>query len=342
MRTKSTFTVLFIAALFGGITSPAFSDDPDTLGAAPQYWAILEAEHTRDLAKDPMNAFSHHTRGCLRDNLKNYDGAIADFTFGITGKALQDNPRETYLTYSFRGRTWNKKQEPLRAIVDAFAGCASEQNTGLAWSVRADAWYAMGNFEEAQKCLTNSLHHDSRRPRNYTKEGAHINALTYGKTHKSIDMAMSIDIEPKFDAAIAAQNAGKIDEAIAAYTEITELSPLDGTAWGNRGILHANAGRLDAAIADYSTGIAAAFVAKNTVNQINGLKNRSLIYSQQHRYVEEIVDLELALKLSKGDAEATAALKIAREKFASIPSSDPKLKAAEDNHEVAKQKKSKG
>ena len=54
------------------------------------------------------------------------------------------------------------------------------------------------------------------------------------------------------------------------------------------------------------------------------------------------VDLELALKLSKGDAEATAALKIAREKFASIPSSDPKLKAAEDNHEVAKQKKSKG
>lgn len=326
MRTKSTFTLLFIAALLSSLTLPAHSEDLDTLGADAQYWPILEVNYTQDIAKNPMDPLVRHTRGCIRDNLKNYDGAIADFTFGITGKELHDKPGYSYLAYSFRGRTWLKKNEPLRALVDAFAGCASEENFSLAWSVRGDAWYALGNLDEAEICLAKSLKIDPRRPRKYTVRGAWDIAEAYLKHHQRVDFKNAIDLKPKYDAAIAAQNAGKIEEAIAAYTEITELSPLDGAAWGNRGILHANAGRFDAAIADYSTGIAADFYAKNTANQINGLKNRSLIYSQKHRNAEEIVDLELALKLSKGDAEATAALKIAREKFAALPST-AKVKA---------------
>ncbi len=311
--TLAASAATLVLAIAGSSPAMSQANDPDTLSTEVAEWPSLEKMFGKQIDENYKDGAAWQFRGTMRDNLKNYDGAVSDFTAAITIKNMNEKGGWKYLGYSFRGRSLNKKNEPLRALVDAIAACANAGDP-IAWSVRGDAWYLMGNLEQAKTCLAKSLKLQPGRERNYTEVIAAKNAIEYQKHHKAVDTTGKLDTKVLFEKALAEEAAGKLDEAIRDYTEITEVQPLNGNAWGNRANLYLKAGRTDAAIADYSTCLTCHDIGKSVKDETTFLGNRAIAYSQSGHYTEAIIDLELALILTPGDVRATRLLKSMKEK----------------------------
>lgn len=284
----------------------ALSDAKDYTGA--------EALYNKAIALDPKDAMGWLMRGFVRSQSDNLDGAIADDTSGLVALSLAEGAAHLQaIGFTNRADAWRRKNEPLRALVDAIAACKVEEGFAAAWSVRADAQYLLGNLEQANICLEKALALDKNRTRTYTEEGARKNAQTHRKTDDKIDT------DPIFKAAFDAAAAGEDEKAMTGYTEVIEVSPLTPAAWGNRGNLHFKAKRYEAAIADYSTAITAAGVIKLVDTQAMNLANRANTYTRLGRLAEAVNDLELSVKVKPDYTRAVDMLKKAKAKLDAQP-----------------------
>ena len=278
-------------------------------------WAASEKLYTQAIALDPKDAMGWLMRGFVRSQSDNLDGAIADDTSGLVALSLAEGSAHLQaIGFTNRADAWRRKNEPLRALVDAIVACKVEEGFAAAWSVRGDAQYLLGNLEQAQICLNKALALDKSRTRTYTEEGARKNA----QNHRPLDD--KTDIDPIFKAAATAATAGESDKAMAGYTEVVEIRPLAPGAWGNRGNLHFSAKRYEAAIADYSMAVTGAGIIKAIDTQAINLTNRANAYMRLGRLVEAVNDLELAVKVKPDDTRAADLLKTARAKYAAAPS----------------------
>jgi tetratricopeptide (TPR) repeat protein len=98
--------------------------------------------------------------------------------------------------------------------------------------------------------------------------------------------------------AMAYQEKGKLDQAIADDTEVIRLNPREYMAYNNRGFAYQRKKDLDRAIADYSQAIQ--YVPEMTVARFN----RAEAYSEQGRYAPAVDDLTEVIRREPKNAVA--------------------------------------
>ena len=321
---KRNFALIPIAAMTGGLCAPVFAQNADRAEIVKQAdaardaknWADAEKLYSRAITLDPKETNAWLNRGYVRGQRGDNDGAIADVSSGLVALALSSAPGVRLRAIGFANRSayWLQKGDPRRALVDSVIACKADETFPSAWLNRADAQYALGNLEQANICLERVRSNKGSATRDFTAEGARQNALK----NKPLDEASYAPAS--FDAAYKAQNEGKNDEALAAYSAILEKSPFIRNAWGNRGNIHFNAKRFDDALADYAMAISLSGLDTNTEDQSRNLTNRANLYTRLGRHAEAVNDLELAVKIKPDYALAVERLKTARETLAAMPS----------------------
>ena len=319
-RTLFRFVLIAVAciAVFTGRVRAEDRDSVATQARAlldAKKWAESEKLYGRAILLDPKEWTSWASRAYARNELKNYDGAIADASSGMVALALSESPSLNNRAMSFanRARYWLSRGEPRRALVDSVIACKSDDTFASAWLNRADANYLLGNCKEARNCLAHMKIANGNVTRNYTEEEARQNALKY----KPIDESFPVQL--LFAAAVKDQNEGKDAEAIAKYDVIIEHAPMLDGPWGNRGVLHLKAGRLKQAVEDYSMSISLAGIMGDAEGIARNLTNRSIVYVKMLRFSEAINDLALALELKPDYQLAAAMLKSTQAKVAAMP-----------------------
>lgn len=94
-----------------------------------------------------------------------------------------------------------------------------------------------------------------------------------------------------FDRAEADEAAGRVDEAIAGYSEAIRLVPGYTRAYNRRGVLYQQQGKLGEAVADYTTAIG------QLPNEANFYFNRASAYRAQGKMFNAQADLTKAMAL---------------------------------------------
>ena len=132
--------------------------------------------------------------------------------------------------------------EAHRALAEALCAMKADPDFAAAKLAVGDAWYALGNLEQATNKLLEAKLLDPKAARTYTSEGAAKNAA--GKM--PIDMENTVSASKEFDAGRAAFSEGlrskdpatraaSLTKAIQSYTRVLELHPVELAAWSNRG-----------------------------------------------------------------------------------------------------------
>lgn len=324
MKIKHALLPLAISvAIAGSLAAPVFAQADnaleiakraDTLRAARD-WAGAEKAYTQFLAFKPEHASARLNRAMCRIHLGRNADAIADISSGLVLNSLSVNSAsDAAISFTNRGVAWNNTGQPLRALVDCLNATRIDPNYAAGWSVLGDAWYALGNLEQANICAEKAHALNAGFTTSYTASGAASNAAG----HRAVDD--KADTTDRFKEAFAAAAKGENEKALALYSEIIEIHPLDGAAWGNRAILHSNANRIDAAIADFTTAITVSGINKSNKAQANNLANRSQLYSGRSQYAEAVADLQLAAKVNPEDTQVPDLLKTALANRDSQPS----------------------
>ena len=277
-------------------------------------WADAETLYDQAIVLDAKEPYAWLMRGFVRA-VQNYsDDAVSDDSAFLVRISLQgDDMRPRAIGYANRADVWNRRQEPLRALVDAVAACAIDPAYARAWLARADAQYLLGDLAEANNCLEKARPLPGFVARPYTADGAKQNATQ----HKPINDAA--DISAAFAAVVTASQSGEWRKALEGYGAVIATKPMSGDAWGNRGILQYQKKADADAISDYSSAITAYELGSDTKNQARNLLNRAGALSRQSKLREAISDLELALRLTPGDARITSLLESTRRQLAETP-----------------------
>nr|WP_309685321.1 hypothetical protein [Armatimonas sp.] len=264
-------------------------------------WDEAEKLYTQLIALEPKTASFFANRAYVRQMKKDLSGTIADNSRAETLYLLAGEPvHNQAIALVNRAIAYNTLGDPLRAMIEALAACQLEDGFARAWSVRADAWYKLGNYTEAQFFLGEAQKRDASITRAYTKEDAVRNAV--GRT--PIDW--KADTSADFAAGKKAVDEKRYADGIVAYTRVVEKKPSMVGSWTNRAIAYESLRQDDKALADYSTAISLyhAFPTDSNARATALLNRANLLRLSLTRDTLSAAqaDAELALKL-KPDSE---------------------------------------
>lgn len=163
---------------------------------------------------------NHYLNGVrLLGEVKDYDGAIAEFT-----KAIQSNP-DYEGPYWGRGTAYNIKGDYDRAIADYTRAIELNPKYATAYYFRGDTWDKKGDDDRAIKDYTKVIELDPSNSHAYNGRGN------------------------------AWRNKGGYEYAIRDYNKAVELTPKSPFAYGNRGNIFYFQGKFSEAISDYLKAI---------------------------------------------------------------------------------------
>jgi tetratricopeptide (TPR) repeat protein len=229
---RGPLVVLAVMLVLGGLSEPAaavvkdpalcFGDEKsagDAKAAADRRIAACTAI-AEDVAEAlPLRAKAYFYRARARDDMQDWDGAIADY-----GEAIALDPKRAS-AYFNRGADWFDKGDDDRAIADFNIAISLEPSDSQAYSSRGSAFLHKGKVDAAILDFQQAIEAD---PGN-------------GRAHAELGSALAA--------------TGEQEKAIAAYDEAIRIDPTDVTALVNRGIARAAKGGFDHAIADYDTAL---------------------------------------------------------------------------------------
>ncbi|MDA0889486.1 MAG: tetratricopeptide repeat protein [Bacteroidetes bacterium] len=131
MKTYILFTLALLISFssFGQTAEEYFNSGYDKDDLKDYSGAI--ADYTKAIELDPNFAYAYYNRGNSKKNLKDYSGAIADYT-----KAIELNPNYAY-AYVNRGIS---KED----LGDLNGACADWKKAAKLGSVDAADWVAIG------------------------------------------------------------------------------------------------------------------------------------------------------------------------------------------------------
>lgn len=168
---------------------------------------------------NPQTAEEYFYRGRKRQNDRDLDGAIDDYTESIR---LSPN---SVAAYGNRGNIWLEKGDYDKAITDYSQAIGLKQDDARAWGNRGYAWHKKGKNDNALADLNEAIRLNP----------SSINALN--------------------NRGYIWYEKGEYDKAIADLDEAIRLDPKDIDLWLSRGNAQSHIGEHDKAIADYDKAL---------------------------------------------------------------------------------------
>lgn len=179
---------------------------------------------------EPRNGHTWIRRGVCLHELKRYQESMLDECRAHPALVLaREDKRNRAVALTNRADSALSAGEFAGAFADGMAATKVDETYGRAYQLIADVWYAVGNYGQAQGYFAEAKKRDSTLVRNFDSDTAARNSRSRTQP------ADKYDSTPDFNAAVAAANDGKYDEAIAIYDRLLARQPLNHAAWSNRG-----------------------------------------------------------------------------------------------------------
>ena len=269
-------------------------------------YEAAETLYTKLIAKSPSNPDFFADRGFVREELKKHREAYSDAVRAETLYRLQNGtPLQLALVLTNRAAAALQLGEPYRALAEAFAATDTDPTFAPGWLVRADAYYALGDYSLATGNLKKAKELGSTFSRNYTQEEAARNAV--GKPPK--DSVSSEKIVQDSDESVKMLNEKRYVEAEKLCTRVIELAPLVGSFWSLRGAALNFLAKPALAVQDYATAISDAHAEPSTKVNLGRLYvRRATAYNTIGDTDAAIDDCKMALKVDPNYAPAKTLL----------------------------------
>jgi tetratricopeptide (TPR) repeat protein len=228
------------------------------------------ADYTKAIEIDANHAYAYNNRGVAKKNLKDYDGAIADYTKAIE---IDVNYKEAYYAL---GIAKKNLKDYDGAIADYTKAIEIDVNYKEAYYARGIAKKNLKDYDGAIADYTKAIAIDANYAKAYNNRG------------------------------IAKYNLKDYDGVIADYTKAIEINPNDAMAYNNRGAAKSNLKDYVGAIADYTKAI------EIDVNYKSAYNNRGNVKGNLKDYDGAIADFTKALAIDANFALSKQGLKIAQ------------------------------
>jgi tetratricopeptide (TPR) repeat protein len=283
-------------------------------------------------------AWCHNNRGNARSSIRDYEGAIADYTKTLElrpthavaynnrgnakkGKedykgALEDYARAIQLDPSYAGAYFNRGSTNAlmgnydSAIADYSRALRLRPNDAGAFCLRGTAKQKSGDFDGAMQDYCKAIQVDSKCSDAYYRRGK-LKARRGDPGGAVDDYTEAIKANPGHEKAYFSRgnirdDHGDINGAIADYTEAIKLNPKHSGAFNNRGNCRFNQGNFDGAITDFSRAIQA------NPGMASAYNNRGLSFARKGNFDAAMSDYDEALRLNPNDPAALANRAMAR------------------------------
>ncbi|MFO0901295.1 MAG: tetratricopeptide repeat protein [Pirellulales bacterium] len=251
------------------------------LAAAPAYYTpLIESRPTEWLFR---------MRGVARNNLGEYDQAIADLT-----AAIELQPTEAALNQ--RGEAWRMKREYDRAIEDYDEAVRRDPQMTLAFANRGIAWRAKGDLDRALADFDEAL----RLAPYYTRVLCSRASLwgAKGDPDRAIaDYGQALRYDPKNVPAYSGRSYAwrtkrEFDRALDDCDQAILLEPGKARHWIDHGTLLAEKEEFDAGIVSLTEAI------RLNPSDFQAFTFRGYTLMRKGDYAGAAVDLEQALRLA--------------------------------------------
>ncbi|WP_395095274.1 tetratricopeptide repeat protein [Armatimonas sp.] len=313
---RFSFVFPITAALTVGspvfISTPAHAQSEDELNnlamaaLKAERWEELERLNTKLIAIDSQWFPYFTNRAIARLNRNHFTESIADSTRAEALVLLKKGTaREHAIQVTHRCLCYILQGDPIRAVIESTMACNIDDTHANAWKARAEAFYAVGDYDKAVYYLGEAQKRDKSIKRTFSQAEAKQNA----RKHTSID----VNADTSADEALGAKalKEKRYADAIAPYTRVIEKCPTAVGSWLYRGDAHYDLKNYDKAIADWTTAFCIFHTTEASPETLSDvLVNRANAYrlSRPALLDEAQLDCELALKFQPGDKRAQTVL----------------------------------
>ena len=204
--------------------------------------------------RDKTNADYYHTRGSCKFNLKDFDGAIVDYSRAIE---LSGSKIDADLYY-YRGDAYLMKSQHIKAIEDLSLATTLIPDYAEAFNLRGDAWMSFGNADSAFIDYTQAV------KLNPNLAGAYYGLANYYSNLPDYSNAIeyytrAIELKPRADyyynRGLILYHENDFTKAIDDLTNALALDNLYLDAYVMRGSVRDEAGQGQEALTDFDEAI---------------------------------------------------------------------------------------
>ena len=237
--------------------------------------ALDDCNKLIELNPEYDEGLAYNLRGCVYENLGQYEKALADFNKALdlnsNNEIVRDNRKRMLKKLNLdlstvdalleRAEQFKKNKEYARAIEDYTKVLELEPNNQNAYFRRGgsylDAKQYMAAVDDYNKLLVLNPNYD--RAVHYNRGQAHRNLKNYDAA--IADYTKYLEREPNdkeayFNRGMTYIFAQKYEEALADYNKLLALDPdYDSAAYNNRGWAYENLGKYDEALSDYEKAL---------------------------------------------------------------------------------------
>jgi|GEM_PF-1363020 len=207
-------------------------------------------QYTKAIELNPNNAVAYNNRGYIKEQLKNYQGAIEDYN-----KTIALDPKNAF-AYNNRGYSKHLLGNDKEAIEDYNKSIELNPNNDWAYFYRGETNYKLNNYAGARFDFTKAIELNPKDARSYNGRGL-IESESKNDNAAIIDYNKAIELNPKL--ALAYFNRGysksalqNDNGAIEDYTKALELDSSVTYAYLNRGNCKRRLKDYESAINDYN------------------------------------------------------------------------------------------
>lgn len=259
---------------------------------------------TQSLALNPQLANAYNIRGAAKYNLRDMQGAIADYN-----KSLAINPIDAD-TYYERALVKYGLNDINGAIADYDQALVIDPQHAPAFLSRGLVKHSLGDKQGAIADYTQALGINPKDDLAYRFRGNAKSELG-DKQGAIADYTQSLAVNSQVaeiynDRGLAQADTGKREESIADYTKALVINPRYAMAYYNRGNAKSDLGDKQGAIADYTSALAIDHKYAEAYN------NRGLVKSELGDNQGAVADFNQALAIKPQDANAWGGRGLAR------------------------------
>ena len=268
----------------------------------------LEVKLTKTKITNPESASIYYLRGGVRKQLKDYEGAISDFT-----QAIERKP-DYVDAHNDRGIIYYNREDYQKAIADYNRAIQIKPDYAHAYYNLGQSYRKLGEKQKALESYQKAaeLYKKQGDTENYQDALERISALQgtatsppeqrdYQAEIAAANLAIKKnpnDAEAYLDRAVAYYNLGDKQKALQDLVQATRLNPKYSLAWYNRGWLLAELGRNEEAIISLNNGIQANTEWGNRRSLTDAYNLRCAVRNQIGDYQKAIDDCNQALRLN--------------------------------------------
>jgi tetratricopeptide (TPR) repeat protein len=242
------------------------------------------------IEKNPTVEVAYTNRGVIRQDNRNFQGALSDFNH-----AIKINPN-SYKNYANRAAVYTKLNDYQKAKADYKKSHSLKPGNLMVLSNLGYARLQTGDFNGAIKDFNTVLEKQHRNTEALNNRGtAKFSLGDFKAATKDYNLAINYDssfVNAWFNRGLANLNSNKLNEAIFDFSNCIKLNPKHVEAFSNRAIAFSRQNNFEKAFSDYDEAL------RLKPSYFDAWLNRGVDKLHVGLYAEAIADINRAIQIN--------------------------------------------